>query len=271
MSVTEYKATLASLYETWASLHDLGKLLNESQWKTPTQCPGWSVQDNLSHIVGTERALGGLGDTTHRATRLEIVRNSLGEMNEHEVDSRRILSGADVLKEFDQVTEIRSRFFESSGEEFFAQETMTPVGKSTMAEFLKIRAMDCWVHEQDMRRALNLPGGQDSLSAALSIEFLCRTLPMVVGKRSAAPEGGAVVIHITGPVTHKKAITIINGRATVVEVLTSTPLTEIFFDSNTFVQLATGRAMAQEVRANWKVSGDTALGEKIVGALNMMI
>ena len=271
MSVAEYKATLASLYETWASLHNLGESLTESQWKTSTQCPGWSVQDNLSHIVGTERALSGLGDTTHRATRLEFVHNPLGEMNEHEVDSRRNLSGADVLKEFDQVTEARRKFFESSGEEFFTQETITPLGKSTMAEFLKVRVMDCWVHEQDMRCALNLAGSQDTSSAELSIERLCRTLPMVVGKRAAAPEGEAVVIHITGPVKRDIALTVIKGRAKVVEVLTRTPLSEIFFDSNTFVQLATGRATAHENRSSWKVSGDKTLGERIVGELNIMI
>jgi hypothetical protein len=46
---------------------------------------------------------------------------------------------------------------------------------------------------------------------------------------------------------------------------------ELSFDSNTFVELATGRATAQEVRSKWKVTGDIELGERTVGAINMMI
>jgi len=46
---------------------------------------------------------------------------------------------------------------------------------------------------------------------------------------------------------------------------------ELFFDSNTFVELATGRATADETRARWKVIGDTDLGERVVGSINMMI
>ena len=131
--------------------------------------------------------------------------------------------------------------------------------------------MDCWVHEQDIRRALNIAGNQNSASAELTVDRLCRTLPIVVGKRAAAPEGSCVVIHITEPVVRKISITVVNGRATVVDAPSSKPLTELFFDSNTFVELATGRATAQEARERWKVSGDTDLGERVVGAINMMI
>jgi len=136
---------------------------------------------------------------------------------------------------------------------------------------MHIRVMDCWVHEQDIRRALNIPGSQDSASAELTVNRLCRTLPIVVGKRAATPEGSSVVIHITGPIVRDISITVINGRATVVESLTNAPVMELSFDSNTFVELATGRATAQEVRSKWKVTGDIELGERTIGAINMMI
>ena len=271
MSASDYKKTLELLFDTLASIHNLCADLTESQFKTPTQCPGWTVQDNLSHLIGVEKSLGGLGATTHRATSLEFVKNPIGEMNEHEVDARRTMSGAEVLKEFDQMTESRRNQLASEPEEYFTKETMTPTGKGTVADFLHIRVMDCWVHEQDMRRALNIAGNQNSASAELTVDRLCRTLPIVVGKRAAAPEGSCVVIHITEPVVRKISITVVNGRATVVEAPTSKPLMELFFDSNTFVELATGRATAHEARARWNVSGDTDLGERVVGTINMMI
>jgi len=33
------------LDQVWGSITDLGATLDESKWKTPTEVPGWSVQD----------------------------------------------------------------------------------------------------------------------------------------------------------------------------------------------------------------------------------
>ena len=44
----------------WQALADVGAGLTEEDWKTPTDLPGWSVQDTLSHVIGTERLLEGL-------------------------------------------------------------------------------------------------------------------------------------------------------------------------------------------------------------------
>lgn len=271
MNEKDYKFTLRSLYETWKSLESLGETLTEEEWKTQTECPGWSVQDNLSHIVGTEQALGGNGDTTHRATNLEHVKNPIGEMNEHQVDSRRKLSGAQVLREFKETSKTRKSFFDAAPESFFTDETMTPIGKAPMASFLSIRAMDCWVHEQDMRRAIGKPGNQNSLGAELSVDRLCRTLPMVVGKRAKAPEGSTTLIRITEPVARVIPITVKDGRAGVSETVPDNPIVEISMDSNVFVQLATGRSDAKKLRDKIKIKGDVALGELVAGALNMMI
>ena len=41
--------------------------LTENQWKQPTDCPGWSVQDNISHLVGIFLKLLGKDATTHKA------------------------------------------------------------------------------------------------------------------------------------------------------------------------------------------------------------
>ena len=34
------------------ALTELCAPLTEAQWKTATDCPGWTVQDNMSHLVG---------------------------------------------------------------------------------------------------------------------------------------------------------------------------------------------------------------------------
>ena len=271
MNDLDYKLTLRCLFETWQTMQTLGETLTETEWKTATACPGWSVQDNFSHIIGTERALGGLGDTAHKAQNLQHVKNKIGEMNEHEVDSRRHLSGAQILNEFKEIVAVRKSFFESAPESYFTDEAMTPIGKAPMAVFLSIRAMDSWVHEQDIRRAINKPGDQSSLCAELSVDRLCRTLPMVVGKRAQAPEGSVTVVRITGPVERNIVIAVKDGHATIVETSDIKPSAEVNFDSNTFVELATGRATGDQLREKIKIVGDVALGERVVGALNIMI
>ena len=271
MNDLDYKLTLRCLFETWQSMQTLGETLTEKEWKTQTACPGWSVQDNFSHILGTERMLGGLGGPEHKATNLEHVKNPIGEMNEHQVDARRHLTGAQVLEEFKEVAALRKTFLESAPENYFTAESNTPIGKAPMAVFLSIRAMDSWVHLQDIRRAIGKPGDQDSLCAELSVDRLCRTLPMVVGKRAKSPEGSVSVVKITGPVKRELVIAVNDGRAALVDNGKVAPLVEIEMDSNTFVQLATGRATGEALGKNLKIVGDIAQGKRVVDSLNMMI
>jgi hypothetical protein len=46
--------TIDKLEETWRSISEFGATLTETQWKTFTQLPQWTVQDTLSHLVAFE-------------------------------------------------------------------------------------------------------------------------------------------------------------------------------------------------------------------------
>jgi hypothetical protein len=52
--------TIDALAMCFTTLSELGSHLSEPEWKTATDLPGWSVQDNLSHLVAIERTLQGL-------------------------------------------------------------------------------------------------------------------------------------------------------------------------------------------------------------------
>ena len=49
----------------WRSLDELCSNLKDGDWRTPTDCPGWSVQDQLSHLVGSECRLLGKPTPNH--------------------------------------------------------------------------------------------------------------------------------------------------------------------------------------------------------------
>lgn len=263
--------TIDTLVETWTSLTELCSGLTEEQWKTATVLPEWTVQDNLAHIVGTERALQGLPSTDHRTDALAHTRNPIGVANEHEVDARRHLSGAEVLAEWRDVMALRIETLRAADDAYFDEPTMTPTGPGTRADFLHIRVLDCWAHEQDIRHALGIPGNNGSASAAHTIDRLTRTLPIVVGKRAGTADGDAVRFELTGPVARTLTYEVQGGRAGLVERPTKEPVTTLRMDSDTFACLALGRRPGPDL-AEWvEISGDVALGERCRDQLNMMI
>jgi len=263
--------SINNLLATWKSLNELCETLSETQWKTMTACPGWSVQDTLSHLVSTEKVSRGDMPSEHRATPRDYVKNKIGEFNEHEVDARRNSTGAQVFSEWKEVAETRTKQLLEADDAFFDTPVMMPTGRGTVGEFLSIRVLDCWVHEQDIRRALKLPGHESGSAAEHTIDRLIRTLPIVIGKRAATPEGDSVRFVISGPVHRDLFITIVNGRATFVDDEPANIRATFTTDSNTFLTLATGRGTAQENSAKWSGSGDTELVERIAHNLNMMI
>lgn len=258
------------LQDEWDSIDTLLGTLDESQWKTMTQCPGWTVQDTLAHLVSSELGLHGEAPTTHRATDLSNVKNPIGEFNEHEIDARRGNSGAQVFAEWQAIQTKRRNSFATASDDYYAREMMLPTGPGTFADFLHIRVMDAWVHEQDIRRALRIPGNEASSPAAHSIGRFARSLPMVVGKRGKAPDASTVCITLSGPVRQTFHIATNNGKAAHVDSAES-PICTITLDSNTYVALCCGREFWQPGDPRVVFSGDTELGARIMANFNVMI
>jgi uncharacterized protein (TIGR03083 family) len=263
--------TIDKLEATWRSTSALGAELDEHEWKLPTDLPGWSVQDNLAHLIGTERMLQGLPAAARPAEVGSFVKNPVGQFNEAEVEARRSHSGGEVLAEWNALAELRLATLRAADDSYFAKEMMNPTGPGTMVDFLHIRVLDCWIHEQDMRRAVSRPGHMAGPAAEHTIDRLLRTLPMVIGKRAATPEGGAVILDIRGDVERHLVCEVNGGRAAIVEAATHEPLATIRMDPETFVVLATGRGDAESRSEGIEISGDESLARRVVDNLNMMI
>ena len=263
--------SIDNLEATWRSLSALGGKLDERQWKSPTDLPGWTVQDNLAHLVGIERSLQGLPGAPTALGMGDHVKNPIGQFNESEVEARRGLSGADVLAEWNSLVDLRLTTLRAADDAYFAQPMATPTGPGTMADFLHIRVLDCWIHEQDMRRAVGMAGHLDGPAAEHTVDRLLRTIPIVVGKRAATPEGGAVVINLTGGVQRHVVCEVNGGRAAIVTASAADPLATITLDAESFVVLATGRRTATSLADRIDIIGDAALAQRVVDNLNMMI
>ncbi len=260
------------LEEVWSSTARLGDSLSETDWKAPTECPGWSVQDNLAHIIGIESViLGRAGPDVVELPEAPHLKNEIGQSNEVWVEVYRDRSGAEVLEEFRSVTGERLAALRAPDMDFGA-DAWTPVGPGTVRDLLPFRVFDSWVHEQDMRRAVGKPGGWDGDAARVSLDRAAGVMPMIVGKKVKPADGTTVVFEIVGPAARDLVVEMEGGRAQLRDEVPLTPTVRIRLSSEAFLRLSAGRGDAEAILGSGTVEiiGDAGLGFTIARSMNFM-
>jgi uncharacterized protein (TIGR03083 family) len=265
---------LSGLFATWDSLDRLLTGLSEQQWQTPTPLPGWCVHDVVAHVIGTESVLQGIStpDADIDLTTLGHVRNDVGVANECWVRHLSSESGADVHQRFRALTaDRRKHLTEMSGDEWNAP-TLTPVGPDSYGRFMRVRVFDCWMHEHDIRDALDAPASDADLAgpaARLTLDELATSMGYVVGKLGKAPDGSRVAIELTGPLARTIRVAV-DGRARMVDDFGGQePTSTIRLDGVLFTRLAGGRA--NPGAGGVELSGDQEVASRIVEHLNYTI
>lgn len=263
---------IATQEHIWDTIATLCTPFTERDWKTPTDCPGWSVQDQIAHIVGTESWLLGEPVPDHIPKDMSHVKNALGQWIEPWVDRCRPWPGARVLAEFSSVTRERQRVLHAMSAEEFAREFHTPIGLHSMRSFLPFRIFDNWVHEQDIRRAVKRPGHFTGPVAEHSLERVARAMTGVVGRKVRPTPGTTVVFEVTGLVERTLAIGMVGERATPLDQPPAVPTVRLTMDMETFVCLGCGRWAPGPMLASGavQIAGDRALAERIVAQMNFM-
>lgn len=270
------------LDEVWSAIIELGGVLGAGEWELPSECPGWTVSDVLAHMVGTERSL--LGDPApDPVSEPAHVHNEIGARNEGWVVSLRGTSGPEVLALFGDVTTRRLAQLRSWPSSRFDEVGPSPTGKVPYREFMQVRVMDCWVHEQDMRVATARPGHREGPAASLAMGRLASAMPFVVGKKAGAPEGSSVRFELTGTAPMRLEVLVRGGRAvvgdgpasdpTASDPTASDPTVEIRMDGEVFWRLGCGRVSGEAARGAGLVElrGQTGLGERVVDSMAFMI
>lgn len=253
----------------FADLEELCSGLTPAEWDLPTDCPGWSVKDNLSHVIGTESMILGRPAPEHQVDEKPWVRNPIGASNEIQVDYRRGWSPEKVLDEFREVTAERMKTLENLSADELGAESWTPIGPGTVRDLLAVRVMDCWVHEQDIRRALGKPGGLDGPVAGHAFARHAGAIPYVVGKKAAAPDGTTVVVEIAGQ--EPFAVGVEGKRANRLDAVPADPTVRLSTDLDTFNRLCTGRGDPEPLKQQVTVAGDADLAAKILDQINFMV
>lgn len=277
-----------ALAEVWSSIDAVCAPLSKAEWNTLTECPGWTVQDNVAHIIGIEAMSLGLSTPELDPPDAPHVKNDVGRMNEIWVESMRALDGGAVLARFREVTGQRLVGLRALDADGFGGESWTPVGPGTVRDLLPFRIFDSWVHEQDIRRALGTPGRMTGPAADASIERVAGAMPYVIGKQVKPPNGTNVVFALDGDGGPRTvAVHVEEGRGKMLDNVQKivaivglapglwpidAPTVRIATTVELFARLGCGRVDPATALADGSVtlSGDEDLGRDVVEHMNFM-
>lgn len=259
---------LELLEQEWSSIDELCSELTPKEWATATDCPGWTVKDQLSHICGIESFLLGQEQPALIDPRPSHVRNDIGAVNEAAIEKRRALSPEEILAEFLEVTTARLKLLADAPD--WDAVTKGVLGDAPLREVVSVRLLDCFYHEQDIRRATNHPGHMDGDVARFVLERMKRATAMIVAKRAGAPEGSAVLFDVG---SQPWFVQTAGGRGATGEGRPPAAATTISCDAETFLCLLGGRLTPEQAQTSGrlKLEGDVGLAQRVVDNANVMI
>jgi uncharacterized protein (TIGR03083 family) len=268
---------LGELVEAYAQtvqhLIDLGRTMRPDDAARPTDCPGWTVLDQIAHVASLEAMVAGEPEPDVDISHHAHVRHAFGARVERYVESRRGRDLEEVLDELEERLAERLTFYRS-GTEWAAREVAGPFGSTTWGDLLAIRTFDIWVHEQDVREALERPGGLDSGAAALAVSQLFAALPRIVAKEAAIEPGNAVVLDLTGPTVGRAGARVEehDGKARGIPLFTGDAeehsdvvTTSLTMSTAVAGRLAGGRKAPDELHV--VVHGDDEVARRVMAAM----
>lgn len=271
-------ADLSELIEAWThSVQDvleLGLTCRDCDFDLPTQCPGWTVKDQISHVVGLEAVLSGEPEPQDDAPRHDWVRHEFGQYMETHVEARRGTKGWTVVAELRELIPVR----QAQLHQMLADPDVkvpSPSGMSLPTDLLTLRVIDVWCHAQDIRAALDRPGNLDTPAAALFTQLVLDALPSNVARKADLPVGTVVIVESTGPLLARGGVRIIeqDGRPFGEALFSGENVPDHDDDDVTSIKLTTemltragaGRLRAEDLR--YQVDGDEDVARAALEAL----
>lgn len=244
--------------DVYTSLLELCEELDDKQWTAATGCPGWTVRDCLSHVVGLEAVMAGEAEPPPLAQEPAYVHGDMASYMERHVEARRELDIPDLLLEARDVFSRRLGQLELVTS--LDEDVPHLMGRRGPAgRVFGIRVFDLWAHEQDIRRAVGVPGHLEGLAPLLSRDRLLRGLAHLLPKKLDHPEA-SLVIEVTGPSGIVWAVDLRSG--TVIDPPPN-PTVRLTLPFAHFVARACGRADAPDADLAL-VEGDGALAQRVL-------
>ncbi|WP_203336481.1 maleylpyruvate isomerase family mycothiol-dependent enzyme [Nocardioides limicola] len=261
--------TLLSLIEVWwQSVTDFLTLLDqvpEELWDTSTDLAGWDVRAVAAHVTHLESILAGGPHETAEVPEADHVKGPMGQFTEIGVINRRNTTGAEIVAELRAATRTR---YDALLADPPTDGTVSAPGVFgaigwPLELLLRNRPLDVWMHEQDIRRAIDRPGNLTSPGAEHTLGYLLGSTGYVFGKVVGAPVGASLVLEVDGCEPVSVAVGD-DGRAGTVP-LPEDPTVRLRCDRESYIVRAGGRRPAD--RSSFEITGDATLGARVIDSL----
>ncbi|MFF7330408.1 maleylpyruvate isomerase family mycothiol-dependent enzyme [Streptomyces sp. NPDC008150] len=263
-------STLQPYADAWThsieAISELVQPLAEADWNRRTPCPGWSVRDIVSHVIGMDCEMLGDPRPIHTLPRdLYHVTNEHQRYMEMQVDVRRHHTAPEMTSELEYTIIRRNRQLRNENRQPDAKMRGTLGAEVTLEDAMRRHAFNVWVHEQDLRAALGRPGDLDSPGAHVARDVLLEAMPAIVADKAQAPRSSAVVLDVHGPLEFLRTIRVdIQGRGTLETAPALGPAATLSLDWETYVRLSCGRVALDSVSDRIKAEGDPELTAAIL-------
>jgi uncharacterized protein (TIGR03083 family) len=262
-----------ALEDTWASVEALLRDRPPAAYDATTPCPGWSVRDVLSHLLGIEVWLRGGAVPSIEGPMPDYVKNTMGEFNEAFVAAHRHEPGPEVLEQFRAAAAASIAALRAMSVDEWDAVGWSPEGERPYHRFMETRVLDSWIHLQDIRDALLEPADDHGPGEEIVINRFESSLPYVVGRKMSAPDGTLVRVNLTGRLARSVMVEVSGGRASAVATSNSEPTLEVTTPVALFWRRSAGRISAGAFlgASATDVRGDPELAQAFGEALAIMI
>jgi uncharacterized protein (TIGR03083 family) len=268
-----YEWITDALDTTWSSVDRLLRPQPAPSYDALTPCPGWSVKDVVSHLLGFEMMLRGAPVPGFQGPWPDYVHNPIGEFNEAFVQAYRSEPGPVVLDLFREQCALSMAALRALSDEEWEKVGWSPEGERPYHRFQETRVLDSWIHLQDIRDALLQPEDDHGPGEEIVVNRFESSLPYVIGKKMKAPEGTLVQVNLSGRLARVASIGVVDGRAVPTPVGSAVPTLEVTTPVALFWRRCAGRISAAAFlsASATDVRGNHALAASFADALAIMI
>lgn len=258
-----------ALAEEFVSLEEVCDQLDDNEWDLPTGCPGWSVKDNLSHVVGLEEQLAGRPIPEVTLPELAHVANDIARHIERPIEHRRGWPPRRVLEEYRAIVRERLQALRAlvseQGDDAQGPSLFGP--PAPLQRLLPIRIFDIYSHEQDIRRATGRPGHLQGAAVDVSLRVIKRGLGSKIGEHGV-PAGEAIEIEVISP--QPRRLRIISSDSRQISDRGAPPVAVLRMDCADLIARACGRrdgsgALLGQVQGQ----GDPSIVSRVAEAMSV--
>jgi len=289
MKFTEPVIILPLYPEERAALLGLLRRLNKDDWQRPTPCPGWAVKDIAAHLLADDLGLlSRLRDSYVCAPPYnpnidwgdwrQLI-EFINWQNEAWVLAARRLSPAVLIEMLEKSGHDVYQYF-ALLDPYALGEPVNWAGPEPAPVWLDIAReyTERWLHQQHIREAVGMPGLKERrLFYPLLDAFACALTHTF--RDAQAPTGATVKLVISGNAGGEWTITRLEDEWQLSKKATS-PLrgcssqaanATVTIDQEIAWRLFTRGISKQEAQKNTRITGDHALGERVLDMVSILV